>query len=125
MKLRLLHKPIPLNAPRQPGEKVYTNLELTRLRITAINFQRIVIASLALFLLGTGFILYAAIQTDHNRMHDSCISSNHSRAEIKQAFSDLYDGFIVASGPSADSRARQFKADRMKQLEKGLPQRSC
>lgn len=120
---QLLHKPIPLDAPKHEGEIEYTNLELSRLRRSAINFQRIVIASLAFFLVASTLLIAINVTNEHTKAHDQCVSSNHGRAEIKQAFADLYDGFIKASGNS--QAAVDFKNQRMAQLERGLPQRQC
>lgn len=120
--MRLLHPPVPLNAPRQEGEVVYTTLQLSRLRRTAVNFQRVVLLSLAFFLASSTLFVVIVLNDSANRSHRQCVSTNRSRAEIKQAFSALYDGFIAATGSQA---ARDFKTQQLANLERGLPQRDC
>lgn len=121
--MRLFHLPISLDAPLQPGEVVYTPLELSRLRRSAINFQRIVIASLVFFLLASATFVVASVIADANHTHDQCVSANHGRAAIKDAFAGLYDGFVNAShGAQA---AVDFKNQQMRDIDKRLPQRDC
>lgn len=124
-KIQLFHKPIPLNAPRQKGEIVYTTLQLSRLRRTAINFQRIAImAMIGMFLSGVMFAIGSWV-TDTNRVHNQCVSANRGRVEIKQAFKGLYDGFVYATPPGNREAAIAFRDKQMRRLEAALPQRDC
>lgn len=124
MNLPFLHEPIPLNAPQQEGEIVYTNLELSRLRRTAINFQRVVIAGMVFFLLAsTVFATYSYIAAA-SRAHDLCVQSNSGRAAIRIAFKKQDDKFIQISGP-AKQQAVDFENEQLAGLDKALPQRPC
>lgn len=62
--MRLLHPRTDLNAPKGVDEIEYTPLQLTRLRTSAINFQRIVFASLALMLLAGGVAVWSGASND-------------------------------------------------------------
>lgn len=62
--MRLLHPPVDLNAPKGEDELEYTPLQLTRLRTSAINFQRIVIGALLLFFVGGGVAVLSAKAND-------------------------------------------------------------
>lgn len=119
------HEPIQLNDKKQPGEVVYTTLQLTRLRRTAVNFQRFVVISvIGMFLSGIVFAIGSWV-TDSRREYDRCLSSNRSRAEIKDAFKGLYDGFVFASPPDRKQAAIDFRDEQLAGLEKALPQRNC
>lgn len=117
--MRLLHRSVDLNAPKGDDEVEYTPLQLTRLRFSAINFQRVVIAALVLMLAAGVAAIGSARATDRHQ----CVAANRGRAEIKAAFADLYDGFIAATGNS--QQAVDFKRVRMAKLDKALPQRHC
>lgn len=112
-----------LNAPKGEDELEYTPLQLTRLRHSAIEFQKFVIAALALIVVASFLFVAITLSQQHAKTHDQCVSSNSGRAAIKDAFDDLYDGFIKASGNSP--AAVEFKKARMESLEKRLPQRDC
>lgn len=117
--MRLFHPPVDLNAPRRPGERVFTTLQLTRLRTSAINFQRFVILALSSFVAASVVFLVIAWQAERAE----CRGANRARAEIRQAFEGLYDGFIVAA--ERREAAVEFKAKQMAELRRGLPHRDC
>lgn len=115
--------------PKKEGEPEFTNLELSRFiahienRLTTI--VRWAAGVVGLLVLGVSLFAIVTWQQDDRRVHDQCVSSNHGRAEIKQAFGDLYDSFVAVSPPDKKPLAVLFKKDRMKALDKGLPQRVC
>jgi hypothetical protein len=124
--MRLFHKVVPLTAPRQPGEVVYTSLQLSRLRRSAINFQRFVMGALACFVIASVIFATASVMSDRAKAHDQCVSTNHSRAEIRQAFGKLGNAFVVAThGTPKEADAVAFKSSLLADLDKGLPQRHC
>lgn len=78
---------------------------------------------LAAYLLLAAANALALYQVGPAREHRDCVFANRGRTEIKQAFEDLYDGFVNATGGS--EAAVTFKETRMASLRKGLPQREC
>lgn len=88
-----------------------------------IQLQPIVriIIGVALALALVGNVWNALDRADQK--HRQCVSSNGGRAAIKDAFADLYDGFITASHNSPE--AVKFKRERMRSLDKRLPQKEC
>lgn len=87
------------------------------------TIKRLIVTALGVAVL-IGVIFWWSVTDQNNRQaHDQCVASNHGRAEIKQAFADLYDGFIAATGNN--ERAVEFKKTQMAKLERGLPQQDC
>lgn len=121
--MRLLHKPIPLGAPKQPGEVEYDTLELSRLRRSAINFQRIVLASLILMVAAgvvaavVGATNDAHIRRDAKNSRDRdlgnlvgvCAIQNVTRIEITNAFIRMNQAGFGSGVPDAQ-RAAVFDA---------------
>ena len=87
------------------------------------TIKRLIFVALVVVVIIGGVFYKSSIDAVARSEHDRCISGNGSRQAIKDAFADLYDGFITASGRS--QAALDFKATRMAELEKRLPQRQC
>jgi hypothetical protein len=120
---------IDLLAPKKPGEPEYDNLALTRL-FTVIRFDMIAMivgmaVAVAVLLGSLGVFMKVTWDRDTRDKHRQCLTSNVSRAAIKDALGDLYDGFVVSSKPADKPAAEAFKAEHMGTLEKKLPQRQC
>lgn len=78
---------------------------------------------LILAIVGTAWSVAQWHVDQTHQAHKQCESSNHGRAEIKQAFGDLYDQFITVSHNNPE--AVKFKDQGMARINKGLPQRQC
>lgn len=136
--MRLFPKPIDLTAPRAPGEVLYTTLQLTRLRRTAVEFQKFVIVALTLIVLAGALFVASA------RANDRAIVKTREEARLAECRRDNRQSdraveyarqqamvLVMASQrgrdvPAADrARAEAYVESSLKAARRLYPERSC
>jgi len=135
--MRLFH-PVDLYAPKGDDELEYTPLQLTRLRTSAISFQRFVVLALACLLAAGVVFVVSSVANDRaidrsrdearlaecrrdNRQSDDAVAYARDQAQV------LVDASQNGRPVSEDARARAaaYVADAEDAARELFPQRSC
>lgn len=139
--MRLLHPPIDLNAPKGEDEIEYTPLQLSRLRRSAINFQRVVIFALILFFLGGLAAVVSARSADQQILnqrtqarYNECVRANEQSEKAANAERRSAEVLIATSNRikardgeplTTPADAAAYIADQVAGARDVFPTRSC